>query len=221
MAASSVALGPLADGTVACRQTPMVRGHAEMLIPLVQEVVVEAGCVFSDIDAIVTSVGPGAFTGLRIGLSAAQALGLSLEKPVYGLTTLDILSAQFFADQALIAGDGLAVILETKRSDFYFGLYDAQGGAVAPGRALTAEEILSETSGQALTIVGDGADRFLKSVPDDVQNFHFVPGYDLPDPRVMVSLAVSRNQPLLPPDPVYLRGADVSKSKRVIRRICD
>lgn len=221
MAACSVALGTVKGAALPVyRQVPMVRGHAEALVPLIQDVMMEAGADFSAIDKIVTSVGPGAFTGLRIGLSTARALGLALGRPVYGLITLDILAEQFFARQALVAGQSLGVALETKRSDFYFGCYDEAGHSVGAAQALPAEEIVAQSAARDMILIGDGAARFMQTIPDDEHRFILSSGFDLPDPRVMVALARTEKG-LRGPEPVYLRGADVSESKRKIRRLCD
>ena len=74
---------------------PMSRGQAEHLVPMVQDVLAQAKAEFSDFASIITTIGPGAFTGLRIGLSTAKSLGLALKIPVFGITTLQALALQY------------------------------------------------------------------------------------------------------------------------------
>ena len=87
-AACSVALWR--DGAVLARRfEAMLRGQSEALMPMVGAVLAEAGCGFKDLDAIAVTVGPGAFTGLRIGLAAARGMALAAELPLIGVTTLE------------------------------------------------------------------------------------------------------------------------------------
>jgi tRNA threonylcarbamoyl adenosine modification protein YeaZ len=72
---------------------PMTVGHAEAIAPAVRQIMLEAGIEFSSLDRIATTIGPGTFTGLRIGLSFAKALGLALDLPVVGLSTLKAIAA--------------------------------------------------------------------------------------------------------------------------------
>ncbi|MCH7931874.1 MAG: tRNA (adenosine(37)-N6)-threonylcarbamoyltransferase complex dimerization subunit type 1 TsaB, partial [Proteobacteria bacterium] len=84
-AACSVALW--SDGTVlAQRFATMARGHAEALMPMVEAVMAEAGLAFADLDLVATTVGPGTFTGLRVGLAAARGLALAGGLPIVGVT---------------------------------------------------------------------------------------------------------------------------------------
>src|SRR5258708_23650383 len=76
-----------ADGAV-YESLPMVRGHAEALIPLIARVLKRAGLAFSEIDRIAVTTGPGSFTGLRVGISAARGIARAAKKPVVGLTAL-------------------------------------------------------------------------------------------------------------------------------------
>ena len=107
----------MASGEVSSITDPMTRGHAERLVPLIQETLVQARCDFPDVGLIATSVGPGAFTGLRIGLSTARALGLALNIPVVGVTTLAALAAAYFDKQP--EPDDCLILIETKRTDFF------------------------------------------------------------------------------------------------------
>src|SRR5262249_27068835 len=106
------------NGKHFARSEIMLSGHAERLMPMINEVMEEAGVKFPDLDTVVTTTGPGAFTGLRIGLSAAKSLGLALDIPVFGITTLQALALQYSAEKK--PSGPLGVILETKREDFYF-----------------------------------------------------------------------------------------------------
>ena len=98
------------------RHEPLVRGHAERLLPLLAEVMSEAGRAWRDLDLVVTSVGPGNFTGLRVGIATARALSLALARPVLGIGTLE-LAAQAAFDPA--DDRPVQVILDARRNEVY------------------------------------------------------------------------------------------------------
>ena len=77
-----------ADRLIAQESQAMKRGHAEALMPLIARVMKASGIAFADLDRIAATTGPGSFTGLRVGLSAARGIALAAGKPVVGLTTL-------------------------------------------------------------------------------------------------------------------------------------
>lgn len=205
-----------AAGHVQARVEPMSRGQAEVLMPMVDEVVKASGG-YEPVQAIVTTIGPGAFTGLRIGLSCARSLGLSLSVPVFGITTLQALALKYAADGA---SGPFMVVVETKRSDFYVQRFAAGGAALGEPFALEASEAAALLAAGD-RMIGDAAARLAEDAGLD--SGLAVPGYDLIDAGFIaayfaengaVDRVFSANT-----DPVYLRGADVSAPKTALRRI--
>lgn len=202
----------------------MERGHSEALIPLIQAVLEEAGLTFGDLDAIATPLGPGAFTGLRIGLSAAKSLGLSLDIPVIGFGTFDLLARQYFSGQALPPEyEALGILIETRRADFYVRLYEADGSPLTDPTALEGAEITARHGGRKTLWIGDGAPRF-KQLPSIPEHLRFETLFYV-DPATLIT-AAQEKLPVLKSgytgenlDPIYLRGADVSISKTIQRGI--
>ncbi|PJB70218.1 MAG: tRNA (adenosine(37)-N6)-threonylcarbamoyltransferase complex dimerization subunit type 1 TsaB [Alphaproteobacteria bacterium CG_4_9_14_3_um_filter_47_13] len=192
----------------------MARGQAEILVPMVQEVLEKGSAAFADVDLLAVTVGPGAFTGLRIGLATARGFGLVLQKPVVGLTTLDILAAMFFRKDVLEEDHLLCVLIETKRKDYYCQYFQAGGMAYTKPQALSEQEIKDKDGGNVIYI-GDALARF--SSPDT----RGCKGYELPDPCIMAQMALASFETgnLIPPEPLYLRDADVSVSKKEQRII--
>jgi tRNA threonylcarbamoyl adenosine modification protein YeaZ len=88
------------------------RGQAEILIPMIDDIVRKAHLQMSDIDLIAVTRGPGSFTGVRIGLATARSLGLALNIPVIGISTLDVIARAHGDKSALF-------LIDTKRGDFY------------------------------------------------------------------------------------------------------
>lgn len=201
----------------------MARGQAEKLVPLIQSVLVKARADFADLGLIATTVGPGAFTGLRIGLSTARALGLALNIPVIGVTTLSVLAAAYLAAGA--DDKNFLVLIETKRTDFYGQYFSAEGAALSEPFALPAEIIAETYLGQPIALLGDANERFLPLLPPHKQaQIALVSGFEIPDPafiaRIGYALYESGDTDSVP-EPLYLRGADVSQSKRIQRVIGD
>lgn len=202
---------------------PMTRGHAEKLVPLIQKTLTKARLDFSDLGMIATTVGPGAFTGLRIGLSTARAMGLALSIPVVGVTTLQVLASAYFAQHQ--PDKNVLVLIETKRTDFYGQLFDAEGSALSEPFALAAEVIAEVYLAQPCVLMGDANARFL-SLLDAEQSTRVeaVSGFEIPDPAfvALIGYAKWENGDMdSPAEPLYLRDADVSQSKRVQRTIED
>ena len=88
------------DALRAQESQAMARGHAEALMPMIERVMQAATLPFTALDRIAVTVGPGSFTGLRVGISAARGLGLAADKPVVGVTTLSAYAAPFLSDSA-------------------------------------------------------------------------------------------------------------------------
>lgn len=201
------------NGESFSRSAAMPRGQAERLMPMMQEVMGEAGLDFKDLDAIVTTVGPGAFTGLRIGLSAAKALGLALEIPVFGITTL-----QALALQAQRAGR-LAVLVETKRDDFYIQIFDREARPLSEAAAESAETIRADILQKPCLFIGDGVIRFRSMLsPGDLHEHVFDETVLLSDPAVMARVFAAQGPEsgffTEDPGPVYLRAPDVTLPKK-------
>lgn len=216
-----VAVLGTATGEVFSELRPMLRGQSEMLVPMVEEVMERAGLDYKDLELIVTTTGPGAFTGLRIGLSAARSYALALAIPIAGVTTMDVLATKFFKENKSLE-DGLLAIVETKRNDLYFQHFQTDGEASDVPGVAAAEILLAEFGGRSLSLCGDGAERLRDSLAQDwPENWRLVPGYELPDPEILAAVGYARQKSgqSQPADPVYLRGADVSISTRPARKI--
>lgn len=135
---------PLAEN-VSARE----RLHASLLVPYVEDVIRESGVSMELIDAIAVSKGPGSFTGLRIGVTAAKTLAYCLGKPVVGVPTLDVLAWNAIASESYICP-----VADARRGEIYFCIYKASGenrlDTIAGPGILTPERL-----GQECTRLGD------------------------------------------------------------------
>lgn len=198
-----------AKGAIAARRwEAMARGHAEMLVPMAEAVVAETG--FADLDLVAVSTGPGAYTGLRIAISAARGLGLALGVPVMGIGSLD--AHLYRARDDGVAGP-LAVLLETKRADFYvqaFAADDAPLGDPAVMDGETAEALLRSHGIAALA--GDAVERFAEDVPREQTRALCPQDGDAAVVAALAARALAANgsAEFAPPSPMYLRAPDTS-----------
>lgn len=188
----------------------MPRGQAERLIPMIGVVLEKADLTYDDLDALVVTVGPGAFTGLRIGLSAARSLSMALDIPLFGITSFQAMMLKYLSESSSNADVG--VVLETKRKDFYFQHFSANGEALSEGRALPGDEV-SEHLTEPYILIGDACARFQAEtgLQGDVEE------YALTLPSLIAQALCAGKDLFCPPEPLYLRGADVSQPKKPAR----
>jgi tRNA threonylcarbamoyladenosine biosynthesis protein TsaB len=142
------------DGHITQRLVELERGHAERLIPLVLATLADAGVRFDRIDLLAVTVGPGAFTGLRVGLAAARGMALAAGLPCMGVTTLEAIASA--VDPREAAGRLLLVTLDTKRGPVYAQTF----AAGQPAGALTAVDppgLVEQVGLRPVLLAGDAA----------------------------------------------------------------
>ena len=189
-AACSAALW--ADGAIAAhRHIEAGSTHAETLVPMLRDVAAEAGTALAAMDGFAVTVGPGSFTGIRIGLAAARGLALALERPLIGLTTLEVLAAGVPAPAR--TGPILAA-LAAGRGRLYAQLF---GPALVPlcGPDILAAEalpgLLAAAGGGPLVVTGTGCDAALAALALSVEA-RPAAGPRTPDARILVRRAAAR-----------------------------
>src|SRR6476661_4799128 len=124
---------------IAQESQPMKRGHAEALMPLIARVIQQSGIAFAALDRIAVTTGPGSFTGLRVGLSAARGIALAANKPVVGVTTLTAYAAPVVsqnAEQAVISA------IDARHDQVYFQVVSGDGSALIHPGIVSIEEAL-------------------------------------------------------------------------------
>src|SRR5258705_488447 len=122
---------------IALESQPMKRGHAEALMPLIARVIKEAGIAFASFDRIAVTTGPGSFTGLRVGLSAARGIALAADKPVVGLTTLTAYAAPVVSENA---EQPVISAIDARHDQVCFPVVRGDGGSSIRPRAAPIEE---------------------------------------------------------------------------------
>lgn len=189
----------LEDGAVRAQAShPMARGHQEAIAPLVAEVMAQAGLAFSDLDRIGVTIGPGSFTGLRVGLAFAKGLGAALGRPVVGVGTLSALAEP--------QGPGLVfAAIDARRDQIYLQAFAGGRPLMAPDalEAATAAARVAELSGgREAVLIGSGAPLLADLMP----GARLIEALAC-DPAAVARLAAAQAHPPAP-RPLYLRAPD-------------
>lgn len=199
--AVTVALYDRATATVMSESTTVdARRTGEILAPAIKDVLARADCQMTDLNGIAVGVGPGPFTGLRVGLVTARALGDALEIPVYGVCTLDILA--FETNDSGMEGP-FAVATDARRKEVYWAVYDDLLTRRGEADVARPAEIADQLTG--LPVVGEGPHLYPDFFPKAG-----VPRY--PSAAFLAELVARRldteGAEILPPEPLYLRRPD-------------
>ncbi|MCJ2123282.1 tRNA (adenosine(37)-N6)-threonylcarbamoyltransferase complex dimerization subunit type 1 TsaB [Methylobacterium sp. J-077] len=191
-----------ADAPLAAESLPMVRGHAEALLPLIERVIARVEGGFEAIDRIAVTVGPGSYTGLRVGLSAARAIGLATGKPVVGVGTLSALLAPLLAE----SGEGvIAAAIDARHGAVYVQALGPSDG-LAP--AHLPVEIAAERLGSGpVVLTGSGAPLVAAALAARGVSAR-VAGLGAADITAVASLGLVADPAQALPRPLYLRGPD-------------
>ncbi len=183
----------------------MVRGHAEALMPLVARVLKSGKVDFSDIDRIAVTVGPGSFTGLRVGISAARGLALASGKPAVSVTTLAA-----YAAPHLDADDTLPVVaaVDARHEHVYLQVFGPAGRSLVPPRLSSLREALRVCTSGAPRVVGTAANLIACAWPSGERKPSGVDPRAAPDIEWVARLGAAAEDTGAPPTPLYLRAPD-------------
>jgi tRNA threonylcarbamoyl adenosine modification protein YeaZ len=198
--------------TLAQRVTVDAKAHGELLIPHVLDTLAEIGRTLADVDAIVCGTGPGPFTGLRVGLVTAAALGQALDRPVYPVATLDALALDANTRH------GLLVATDARRKEVYWAAYDAAGRRADGPHVERPAELAEKLPGlNVVNAVGEGAELYAEVLGLPVLPTRYPSPAGLVRAAAVEVLAGARPAPLTP---LYLRRPDAIEPvgrKRVSR----
>lgn len=198
------------EGRITARRAePMARGQAEALVPMAVAVLADAGLTFADLDRIAVTVGPGAFTGLRIALAAARGFALAVGLPVVGVTTFEALAHA--VPEAERHRRTVLVAVDSRRAEPFLQLFDDGLTPQGEPALLLPDAVPGWLPAGPLLVVGDGAP-LLRPVLQERADVTYAAGPGLPDAAVVAMLGAGRAEGL-PPQPLYLRPPDVTLPK--------
>src|ERR1700724_956634 len=195
---------------IARESLPMKRGHAEALMPLIARVMKEAGLPFAALDRIALTAGPGSFTGLRVGLSAARGIALAAGKAVVGLTTLSAYAAPVVArnsEQPVISA------IDARHDHVYFQVVSGDGGSLVRPRVAPIEEALDASRFGAPQLVGNAAGILADRWPADAPPPFEVGPQPAPDIAWVAWLGAAVSPDTALARPYYLRAPDAKPAK--------
>jgi len=200
---------------VAHRFAPMRRGQSEHLVPMIEDVMGAADTAYGSLDALAVTVGPGGFTGVRIGLATARGLALALHRPLIGISNFEAVAAA--VPVAECTGRILAVVLESKRHELYVQAFAPSGDGelrpLAPGAAVPPDELDAWLPAGPLTLAGDAAPAAMAALQAAQRDVYPATSPGLASAVQVAIVAAARPLPLPGtelPQPLYLRAPDVT-----------
>lgn len=212
------------NGKVAAQRfETMSRGQSERLVPMADEVMTQAGLDYAALDALAVTLGPGGFTGVRIGLATARAFALALNRPVIGISNFEAVAAAAKPEEC--AGRNLAVVLDAKRADLYVQAFahdvQTQFEGITQGRlealgapaALHPDALDAALPGGPLLLIGDATEVAYRALRDAGRSVEVSGSKGFADAALVAALAAARPLPdenAPAPGPLYLRAPDVT-----------
>jgi tRNA threonylcarbamoyladenosine biosynthesis protein TsaB len=182
----------------------MARGHAEALMPMIDRVMQQAALPFAALDRIAVTVGPGSFTGLRVGISAARGLGLAAQKPVVGVTTLSAYAAPHLSE----AGGPIISLIDARHDHVYMQVVGGDGAALVRPCVAPVTGVFAHATFGVPRLVGNAARLVAERWPTEAPSPASVEQRAAPDIAWVAWLGVAANPEASKPRPLYLRPPD-------------
>ncbi len=209
-ACSAAVLDTTTSKTIAIESQPMKRGHAEALMPLIARVMAASGVAFTALDRIAVTTGPGSFTGLRVGLSAARGIALAADKPVVGLTTLTAYAAPVVAENG---EHPIISAIDARHDHVYFQVVSGNGSPLIKPKVAPIAEALEASQFGAPHLVGNAAKILADRWPADAPPPFKIDPQAAPDITWVAWVGAAVSPETAPAKPYYLRAPDAKPPK--------
>lgn len=204
-ACSAAVLDTANGGIVASESLPMVRGHAEALIPLIDRTMKAAGLVFQDLDRIAVTTGPGSFTGVRVGIAAGRGFALAANVPAVGVSTLSAYAAPYLGVDAI---SPVVAAIDARHGQVYLQVFGPDGQTLVAPQLAPLREAVRAASDAAARIVGSAAQAVADALSATAPPPVTVDARDAPDIAWVAQLGAVVPEATTPPRPQYLRAPD-------------
>ena len=202
-----------AEGRILAREfEALATGHAERLMPMIGRVLAASTLNFPDLALLAVTIGPGAFTGVRIGIAAAQGLALGTGLPCLGISSLETVAHA--AAQTALAGRRLTVALDSRREELFLQSFNAEKEPLDQPALVAPQDWARRVPQGPLLLAGDAASRLAARLSGRDLLLAEPPG--IPDAARLAALAAERwrpGEPLPRLRPLYLRAPDVTHPK--------
>jgi tRNA threonylcarbamoyladenosine biosynthesis protein TsaB len=212
-ACAAAVLDTDAGQLIAQESLAMKRGHAEALMPLIARVMKASGVAFTFLDRIAVTTGPGSFTGLRVGLSAARGIALAADKPVVGITTLTAYAAPFVGDDS---AHPILSAVDARHDHVYFQVVSGDGGSLVKAKVAPIEEAIEASRRGAPHLVGNAAGILADRWPSDAPAPTKVDVQPAPDINWVAWVGAAVDPETAPAKPYYLRAPDAKPPKEAL-----
>ena len=209
-ACSAGVLDTAQNRLIAQESLAMKRGHAEALMPLIARVMKESGVAFGALDRIAATTGPGSFTGLRVGLSAARGIALAAGKPAVGVTTLTAYAAPVVSESG---EHPIISAIDARHDHVYLQVVSGNGGALVTPRVAPVSEALEAARFGSPHLVGNAARILADRWPSDAPPPLKVDPQAAPDIAWVAWLGAAVDPAIALARPFYLRAPDAKPSK--------
>jgi tRNA threonylcarbamoyladenosine biosynthesis protein TsaB len=206
-ACSAAVLDTDVGGIVASESLAMTRGHAETLMPLLARLMGQSGIVLRDLDRIAVTTGPGSFTGLRVGISAARGIALSAGTPAVGISTLSAYAAPYLAEDDTIP---VVCAIDARHQHVYLQVFGVGGRTLIAPRLAPLSDAVQAAAQAPARIVGSAAQAVADALagrPSEVAAVAVDPR-GAPDIDWVARLGAALPEGQSPPKPQYLRAPD-------------
>jgi tRNA threonylcarbamoyladenosine biosynthesis protein TsaB len=209
-ACAAAVLDTEAGKLIAQESQAMKRGHAEALMPLIGRVIAQSGVAFAALDRIAVTTGPGSFTGLRVGLSAARGIALAANKPVVGVTTLTAYAAPVVSQNA---EHPVVCAIDARHDHVYLQVVSGNGSSLIRPRLAPIEEALGASRFGAPHVVGNAAGILADRWPTNAPPPFKIDAQAAPDIAWVGWLGAAVSPNTAPARPFYLRAPDAKPPK--------
>ena len=210
-------------GVLAHRRRDLSRGHAELLLPMIDSVLAEAATRYGALDILAVTIGPGTFTGIRVGLAAARGIALTMGVPIAGVNTLAAVAEGARSSASIDAEQAVLVLHDARRGELYAQLFPPSAETLDASPAIIpVTDALSVAPAGPGAVVGSGAELVRDEVTQTRPDLQFPDVPQDPDAihvarigeRMMESGIVGASSP----EPLYLRAPDARLPDILVHR---
>jgi tRNA threonylcarbamoyladenosine biosynthesis protein TsaB len=204
-ACSAAVLDTTQGGIIASESLPMVRGHAEALMPLIARVIERADMALHQVDRVAVTTGPGSFTGLRVGISAARGIALAANKAAVGISTLSAYAAPHLAEDEMVP---VIVAIDARHEHVYLQAFAPGGRILITARLAPLSEAMRAAAETPARIVGSAALSVADGIAAGGAMPRIVDARGAPDIAWVARMGAAVPDDQSPPKPRYLRAPD-------------
>jgi len=205
LAACAAAVLETGHGIIAAETLPMVRGHAEALMPLIARVMKQSNVAFRALDRIAVTTGPGSFTGVRVGLAAARGFAVATGVPVVGVSTLAVYAAPYLAANGKTP---VIAAIDARHEHVYLQMFGPGGQTLVSPRLAPLSEAIRAASDAPACLVGSAARAVADGLSKTAPTPRNVDARAAPDIAWVAQIGAVTPETEAAPNPQYLRATD-------------